>query len=91
MVRRGRSWLEKWRMPGERSSARSVLKKLRNELSLQRRKVQFEAPEGSSLAYTRGKSEQVERALRDLPGVGYTYATIGAGATWGHPASNMSS
>lgn len=46
VVRRGRSWLEKWRMPGERSSARSVLKKLRNELSLQRRKVQFEAPDG---------------------------------------------
>lgn len=43
--------------------------------------VQFEAPEGSSLQYTRQKTEQVERALRDLPGVRYTYATIGAGAT----------
>ncbi|HEX6630429.1 MAG TPA: efflux RND transporter permease subunit, partial [Gemmatimonadaceae bacterium] len=42
--------------------------------------VQFETPEGSSLAYTRQKATQVETALRRLPGVDYTYTTIGAGA-----------
>lgn len=42
--------------------------------------VQFEAPEGSSLAYTRQKAEQLEAGLRKLPGVAYTYVTIGAGA-----------
>jgi HAE1 family hydrophobic/amphiphilic exporter-1 len=42
--------------------------------------VQFEAPEGSSLAYSRQKAEQLESALRKLPGVDYTYATVGAGA-----------
>jgi HAE1 family hydrophobic/amphiphilic exporter-1 len=43
--------------------------------------VQFETPEGSSLAYTRQKAEQVDAALRRLDGVAYTYATVGAGAT----------
>ncbi len=43
--------------------------------------VQFETPEGQSLAYTRGKAEQAVAALRALPEVDYTYATIGAGAT----------
>ncbi|MES2523963.1 MAG: efflux RND transporter permease subunit [Gemmatimonadota bacterium] len=42
--------------------------------------VQLEAPEGSSLAYTRQKTEQVDALLRALPGVDYTYATVGAGA-----------
>ncbi|HEY0872004.1 MAG TPA: efflux RND transporter permease subunit [Vicinamibacterales bacterium] len=43
--------------------------------------VQFETPEGSSLAYTRGKAEQIVSTLRALPGVEYTYTTIGAGVT----------
>nr|MDQ3388746.1 efflux RND transporter permease subunit [Gemmatimonadota bacterium] len=43
--------------------------------------VQFETPEGSSLAYTRSKADEIDRTLRALPGVDYTYATIGAGAT----------
>jgi HAE1 family hydrophobic/amphiphilic exporter-1 len=42
--------------------------------------VLFEAPEGSSLAYTRQKAVQLEAGLRNLPGVAYTYATVGAGA-----------
>ncbi|HEX5829711.1 MAG TPA: efflux RND transporter permease subunit, partial [Gemmatimonadaceae bacterium] len=43
--------------------------------------VQLETPEGSSLAYTRQKAAQLEAAVRALPGVDYTYTTIGAGAT----------
>ena len=43
--------------------------------------VTFETPEGSSLAYTRSKLAQVDAALRAMPEVRYTYATIGAGAT----------
>jgi HAE1 family hydrophobic/amphiphilic exporter-1 len=43
--------------------------------------VQFETPEGSSLRYTQGKAQQIDRAIRDLPGVDYTYTTVGAGAT----------
>src|SRR5690606_269657 len=43
--------------------------------------VQFETPEGSSLAYTRGKADQIIRTLGALEGVDYTYTTIGAGAT----------
>ncbi|HEX3159852.1 MAG TPA: efflux RND transporter permease subunit, partial [Gemmatimonadaceae bacterium] len=43
--------------------------------------VRFETPEGSSLSYTRQKAQQIETALRELPGVDYTYTTIGAGAT----------
>jgi HAE1 family hydrophobic/amphiphilic exporter-1 len=42
--------------------------------------VNFETPVGSSLAYTRGKAEQIGRALRAMPGVEYTYTTVGAGA-----------
>jgi HAE1 family hydrophobic/amphiphilic exporter-1 len=42
--------------------------------------VQFEAPEGSSLAYTQQKASQLEASLRQLDGVDYTYATVGAGA-----------
>ena len=41
--------------------------------------VQFESPEGSSLAYTRQKAEQLEARVRGLPGVAYTYVTVGAG------------
>jgi HAE1 family hydrophobic/amphiphilic exporter-1 len=43
--------------------------------------VQFETPEGSSLAYTRSKAERLDAAIRALPGVDYTYTTIGAGTT----------
>ena len=43
--------------------------------------VQFETPEGQSLAYTRGKAEQIGRELKAIPGVDYTYTTIGSGAT----------
>jgi HAE1 family hydrophobic/amphiphilic exporter-1 len=43
--------------------------------------VQFETPEGSSIAYTSGKAEQIRQLLDDVPGVDYTYVTIGAGAT----------
>ena len=50
--------------------------------------VQFEAPEGSSLAYTRQKAAEVETRLRALPGVAYTYTTIGAGQTGTVTAGN---
>jgi HAE1 family hydrophobic/amphiphilic exporter-1 len=43
--------------------------------------VQFETPEGQSLAYTRGKAEQATAALRAMPEVDYVYTTVGAGAT----------
>ncbi len=42
--------------------------------------VQFETPEGSNLAYTRSKGEQLDAAIRAVDGVAYTYTTIGAGA-----------
>lgn len=43
--------------------------------------VRFETPEGSSLAYTQSKAEQIVEALRSLGGVAYTYTTIGSGPT----------
>lgn len=43
--------------------------------------VKFETPEGSSLAQTRAKADQVIATLRAIEGVAYTYTTIGAGAT----------
>ena len=43
--------------------------------------VQLETPEGQSLAYTRGKADQIVTALRSIDGVDYTYTTIGAGGT----------
>jgi HAE1 family hydrophobic/amphiphilic exporter-1 len=43
--------------------------------------VTFETPEGSSLAYTRAKAEQILNEIRSFEGVEYTYTTIGAGAT----------
>lgn len=43
--------------------------------------VQFEAPEGSSLAYTHEKVSHAESLLRAEPGVAYTFSTIGSGAT----------
>jgi hydrophobic/amphiphilic exporter-1 (mainly G- bacteria), HAE1 family len=41
--------------------------------------VSFETPTGSSLEYTRSKGSQVEEILRSLPGVDYTYTSIGSG------------
>ncbi|MDB4879089.1 MAG: multidrug resistance protein [Gemmatimonadetes bacterium] len=43
--------------------------------------VQFETPDGQSLAYTQGKARQVIGELGRMPEVSYTYATIGAGGT----------
>ncbi|HYG69317.1 MAG TPA: efflux RND transporter permease subunit, partial [Anaeromyxobacteraceae bacterium] len=43
--------------------------------------VTFETPDGSSLAYTREKAEQIGAIVRDLPGVDYTYTIVGAGQT----------
>jgi HAE1 family hydrophobic/amphiphilic exporter-1 len=43
--------------------------------------VTFETPDGSSLAYTRAKAEQIGALVRELPGVDYTYTTVGAGQT----------
>ncbi len=43
--------------------------------------VQFETPEGSSLAYSQSKADQITKILKGLDGVSYTYATIGSGAT----------
>ena len=43
--------------------------------------VTFETPEGSSLAYTRQRAEEIGARLKALPGVDYTYTTVGAGVT----------
>jgi HAE1 family hydrophobic/amphiphilic exporter-1 len=43
--------------------------------------VTFETPEGSSLAYTWSKADQVLGALGALEGLDYTYTTVGAGQT----------
>ncbi len=43
--------------------------------------VQLETPDGSSLGYTREKAEQIGAVLKELPGVDYTYTTVGAGQT----------
>jgi HAE1 family hydrophobic/amphiphilic exporter-1 len=43
--------------------------------------VTFETPEGSSLAYTHEKADQIQRTLNEIEGVDYTYTTVGAGAT----------
>jgi hydrophobic/amphiphilic exporter-1 (mainly G- bacteria), HAE1 family len=41
--------------------------------------VTVQTPVGSSLAYTRAKAEEVDRYLRSLPEVAFTYLTIGGG------------
>jgi HAE1 family hydrophobic/amphiphilic exporter-1 len=41
--------------------------------------VTIQTPVGSSIAYTRGKGEEIDRYLRSLPEVAYTYFTIGGG------------
>ena len=43
--------------------------------------VTFETPEGSSLQYTEGKAQEINRVLRSLEGVEFTYGTVGAGVT----------
>ncbi|HEX8454697.1 MAG TPA: efflux RND transporter permease subunit [Longimicrobium sp.] len=43
--------------------------------------VTFETPEGSSLAYTRQRAEEIGARIKALPGVDYTYTTVGAGVT----------
>ncbi|HEX8359637.1 MAG TPA: efflux RND transporter permease subunit [Longimicrobium sp.] len=43
--------------------------------------VTFETPEGSSLAYTRQRAEEIGARIKALPGVDYTYTTVGAGIT----------
>jgi hydrophobic/amphiphilic exporter-1 (mainly G- bacteria), HAE1 family len=43
--------------------------------------VTFETPEGSSLAYSAQKANEIGAALRSLPGVDFTYTTVGAGVT----------
>ena len=45
--------------------------------------VSFQTPVGSSLELTEAKARQVDAALRELPEVLYTYATINAGNTQG--------
>lgn len=42
--------------------------------------VTFSAPEGSSLGYARAKAHQIDEILREIPGVDYTYGSIGATA-----------
>jgi hydrophobic/amphiphilic exporter-1 (mainly G- bacteria), HAE1 family len=42
--------------------------------------IHFETAPGSSLAYTQGKAAEIEHAVRQLPGVEYTFTTIGAGS-----------
>jgi len=39
--------------------------------------IMTETPPGSNLEYTRAKTEDVARLARSVPGVAYTYATIG--------------
>jgi hydrophobic/amphiphilic exporter-1 (mainly G- bacteria), HAE1 family len=43
--------------------------------------VQYQTPQGSSLAYTYEKSRHIDALLRREAGVAYTFTTIGAGAT----------
>ncbi len=51
--------------------------------------VQFETPDGSSLAYTREKAEQIGAIVQGIDGVDYTYTTVGAGQTGTVTAGNV--
>ncbi len=51
--------------------------------------VAFETPEGSSLAYTREKAQQIGAVLDGVEGVEYTYTTVGAGVTGTVTAGNV--
>jgi hydrophobic/amphiphilic exporter-1 (mainly G- bacteria), HAE1 family len=42
--------------------------------------VHLETPPGSSLAYTSSKAGEIEERLRGIPGVEYTYTTVGTGS-----------
>jgi HAE1 family hydrophobic/amphiphilic exporter-1 len=41
--------------------------------------ITIQTPVGSSIGYTRAKGEEIDRYLRSLPEVAYTYFTIGGG------------
>ena len=43
--------------------------------------VQFDTPTGSSLAYSESKARELSAAISKLPGVKYSYTTVGAGVT----------
>jgi len=43
--------------------------------------INFQTPEGSSIEYTRSRAAAMDRVLREMPGVDYTYLTVGAGLT----------
>ena len=51
--------------------------------------VQFQTPEGSSLRYTRGKTDEIVAALATLPGLSFTYTTVGAGVTGSVTSGNV--
>jgi HAE1 family hydrophobic/amphiphilic exporter-1 len=51
--------------------------------------VTFETPEGSSLAYSAQKADEIGAALRSLEGVDFTYTTVGAGVTGTVTAGNI--
>jgi HAE1 family hydrophobic/amphiphilic exporter-1 len=51
--------------------------------------VSFETPEGSSLAYSAQKAGEIGATLRSLPGVEFTYTTVGAGVTGTVTAGNV--
>ncbi|MEW5878989.1 MAG: efflux RND transporter permease subunit [Pseudomonadota bacterium] len=51
--------------------------------------VNFRTPEGSSLEATVAKARQVDAALRELPEVLYTYATINTGAVQAKNAATV--
>ena len=51
--------------------------------------VAFQTPVGSSLELTEAKLRQVDAALRELPEVLYTYATINTGTTLGKNYANV--
>jgi hydrophobic/amphiphilic exporter-1 (mainly G- bacteria), HAE1 family len=51
--------------------------------------VSFETPEGSSLAYSAQKAQEIGAALRSLEGVDFTYTTVGAGVTGTVTAGNI--
>ncbi|MDR0786710.1 MAG: efflux RND transporter permease subunit [Gemmatimonadota bacterium] len=43
--------------------------------------VSFRTPEGSSISHTGEKGEQLGALIREVPGVNFTYTTVGAGTT----------
>lgn len=43
--------------------------------------VTFKTPTGSSVAYSASKAREVAAALKAIPGVAYTYTSVGAGVT----------